>query len=313
MGRKRKYTNAADRQRAYRQRQGRVKRNGEALQNPAEAIHIPTPPLRYHGGKWRLATWIIEQFPPHVCYVEPFCGGASVLFRKPPSVIEVINDLSLDIVTFFDVLRTNPEGLIRAIELTPHSREIHRLAYQPTPDPLEKALRFYIRCWQSFGTGEGKFTGWRFQRDNQRGALIVDDWNRTEQLWAAARRLKGVSIEHDNALTVIRRYDTPKTLFYVDPPYVLETRYTTRRGDKGYQHEMTDADHRALAQILHTVQGMVILSGYDCPLYQELYPGWKRLEKPTTTNGNGYAIESLWLSPRTLELGRLPLFEGVGE
>src|SRR5258706_11196911 len=116
-------------------------------------IRIGHPPLRWLGGKWKLGNWIIDQFPPHVTYVEPFAGGASVLFQKTPSEIEVINDINGDIVNFFDILRGQTDDLIRAIWLTPFSRAIHLRSYQSTDDPLERALRFYVRCWQSFQPG----------------------------------------------------------------------------------------------------------------------------------------------------------------
>lgn len=308
MPRKRKYQTAAEKQRAYRAR----KRNAQALRSaPAQ---IDAPPLRYHGGKWRLANWIINQFPPHECYVEPYAGGASVLLNKPSSKVEVINDLNSDIITFFDVLRGRPDELIRAIELTPYSREMLDRARQPADDPLEKALRLYIRCWQSYGVSEGRWSsGWRYQRDYSRGSsIVINDWSRTEHLWAVAARLKRVFIEHDEALNVIARFDTPNTLFYVDPPYLKETRSRNWRG-AAYPFEMTNEEHRTLAATLRMLRGMVVLSGYPSPLYDELYHDWTRLEKSTTTNGNNTAIECLWLSPNATALARLPLFESLSE
>ena len=310
MGRPRKYRTNSDRQKAYRQRKAQEKRNGQALRNAIfEHIKISSPPLRYFGGKWRIAPWIIEHFPRHITYVEPFAGGAGVLFRKPLSQYEIINDVNHELVTFFDVLRSRTDELLEAIALTPLSRYEHRRAHDrnETLDPLEVARRVAIRSRQSFGTGEGKYsTGWRYQGNSRRGKSIVDEWCKFDHLIAAASRLKNVQIECDDALAVIDRFDSEETLFYVDPPYVMDTRYSNQ---DMYANELSDEDHRELADKLKSVQGMVILSGYMCDLYQELYAGWTVVEKKTRTKGGGDAIEYLWLSPHANDINRLPLFE----
>lgn len=312
IGRPRKHSTSADRQRAYRKRQARDFRNATALQNEPELFQVDRPPVRYYGGKWRVGNWVIEQFPPHKCYVEPFCGGASVLLQKSPAWVEVLNDLNDDVIAFFDCLRDRPAELVRAILLTPYSREELRRARieAPANDRLEKARRFYIRQWQSYGSGVGKSsTGWRFQVGNggETRANAVGSWNRIEHLWAAAKRLKMVQIEHDDAFKVIERFDGPGTLFYVDPPYVHETRYHSSPS-KGYAFEMTDEDHRRLAGVLKSVRGMVVLSGYPSGLYDELFSGWKRLEREVQDINSAKKTECLWLSPRTAEISSMPLF-----
>src|SRR5262249_16736919 len=133
-------------------------------------------------------------------------------------------------------------------------------------------------------------------------------WNQTEQLWAAAERLKMVQIEHDDAFKVIERFDGPGTLFYVDPPYMHDTRYHTSPA-KGYRFEITDEDHRCLGELLKSVRGMVVLSGYPSGLYDELYPDWKWLEREVQdVTSSGKQTECLWLSPRTASINVLPLF-----
>lgn len=297
-------------QRKYRAQKERQNRNKKALQLPGEKLEIKSPPVRYYGGKWRIASWILEQFPPHTCYVEPFCGAANILFRKNPSKYEVINDLNSNIVTFFDVLRSRPEDLIQAIQLTPYSREEHRNAHDDVPldypdRPLEVARRFYVRSRQSFGAGEGEYsTGWRFQRNNRRGLSCVDEWNSTDNLYLAAKRLKSVQIECDTAINTIQRFDGPETLFYVDPPYMFDTRYSS---EQRYAHEMSNQQHVELADCLKGVQGMVLLSGYDSPLYRELYSDWRHISKDTRTNGNNEATEFLWINANADE-SQLPLF-----
>lgn len=265
------------------------------------------PPLRYTGSKWQLADWIISTLPPHDLYLEPYCGGAAIFFRKWPSKIEVLNDLNGDVINFFTILRTRTEELVRAVNLTPYSREEYLLSYEPCDDPLEKARRFYVCSRQSFGAFANRKTGWRTQKNWNRGRSISAEWQRLEGLLMAAERLKEAIIESDDALSVIQRYDTPKSVMYVDPPYVLSSRSGGKKR-KRYSHEMTDDDHRALADVLHQVKGAVLLSGYDSPLYRELYEGWHVLQKSTTTNGNSSATEFLWISPNAQKLTLLPLF-----
>lgn len=222
-------------------------------------------------------------------------------------MIEIINDRDSDITNFFRVLRSNPNGLIEAIDLTPYSRDEYLAAYDPTDEPLEKARRFYVRCWQSFGGSPVRRTGWRVQRNEQRGSGVVSDWRRHDGLRKAVARLQLVQIENDEASAVIERFDTPKTLFYADPPYVMSSRSEGSR--PRYKHEMTDQDHCALADKLHKVQGMVLLSGYNSDLYADLYGDWLCLSKTTTTSGNSVATEYLWINPQAAALSALPLFD----
>jgi DNA adenine methylase len=158
---------------------------------------ITSPPVRYTGGKWNLAPWIISHFPAHTCYVEPFCGGASVLLRKRPSTAEVINDMNRQILNFFDVLRDHTDEFIRAIELTPHSRAEFERSQLPSENQIENARRFYIRSRQSFMSSEAsKKPAWRFEINVHK---LIDGWNKTSHLWQVAQRLKNVQLECDKA------------------------------------------------------------------------------------------------------------------
>lgn len=264
------------------------------------------PPVRHFGSKWQIAEWIYETFPPHEIYVEPFCGSAAVFFRKPTSRIEVLNDLNGDLVHFFRVLRTRRDELVQAVDLTPYAREEYELSHQPCEDELERARRFYVRSQMSFAADGRTKSGWRTERSTNRHVKITDEWRRLAGLMAAANRLKDAQIECRPALKVIRTWDGPNTLFYVDPPYVLMAR---GRKTKRYHHEMTDDDHRELAIALKQVQGAVVLSGYSSALYEELYPGWRTMTKTTTTNGNKKAVECLWLSPKAIDLQAMPIFK----
>lgn len=262
--------------------------------------NVTRPALRYFGAKFRLSDWIIDQFPDHTCYVEPFGGSAGVLLQKKPSLFEVYNDLDGEVVNFFRQLRDHPDELLNAIQLTPFSREEQHLSFQPAVDDLERARRLYVRCWQSHGGGRTQWrTGWRYQVTNKRGKSQMVDWNQIDHLEAIVGRLKMVQLEHDQALNVIERHDRPSTLFYLDPPYVSSTR-SERWGEKAYTCEMTDDDHVQLGAALNSIQGMAIISGKQCELYTEMFKDWKRLQRTVQTDFNSQSIECLWISPNAL-------------
>lgn len=256
--------------------------------------------LRYHGGKWILAPWIIAHFPPHRIYIEPYGGAGSVLLRKPRSYAEIYNDLDGEIVNVFRVARDRGDDLRRALELTPFARDEFLLSYEPSDDPLEQARRTIARSFMGFGSATvcGKVSGFR-ANSNRSGTTPAHDWrNYPDSLPAIIERLRGVVIEHRDAVEVIRQHDGPATLHYIDPPYHHDTR---ARGDKNsvkaYKHEMSDDQHRDLAAVLKNLQGMVVLSGYRCPLYDELYAGWPRIDRAAHADGASDRVESLWLSP----------------
>ena len=254
------------------------------------------PLVRYHGGKWMLAPWIISHFPPHRTYVEPFGGGGSVLLRKPRSYAEVYNDLDGEIVNLFTMARERGEELAKLCELTPFARVEFTQSYEPTDDRLEQARRTLARSFMGFGSNSHtKATGFR-ANSNRSGTTPAHDWmNYPDALRITIQRLRGIVIENRDAVKCMTQHDTPETLHYADPPYVMSTR-SDGHGD--YSHEMTDADHEALASALRGLSGMVIVSGYRCDMYDSLYAGWKRIDKAANADGAAKRIESLWLSPR---------------
>lgn len=280
---------------------------------------MPTrPALRWHGGKWMLAPWIIGHFPRHQVYVEPYGGAASVLLRKPRSYAEVYNDLDCEAVNFFAVLRqpSDAERLIQELELTPFAREEFETAYSPAGDPVERARRLAIRSFQGFGsdgaTGEYR-TGFR-SNSSRSGTTPAQDWrNYPDGLRLIVDRLRGVVIESRNAIEVMEMHDGAGTLHYVDPPYMMSTRSRTNRRPGGggtYRHELTDADHIELLTALRALTGMVVLSGYPAPLYDNALPDWRRVERAAHADGARDRIEVLWINPAADEaLGHGPLFE----
>lgn len=274
------------------------------------------PALRYHGGKWRLAPWIVSHLPPHRVYVEPYGGGASVLLRKPRSYAEVYNDLEDDLVNLFQVLRDRDTAarLQEQLRLTPFARVEFRAAYESTAEPVERARRALVRSFMGFGSASMVSlhrTGFRAS-SNRSGTTPAHDWmNYPELLPLLTARLQGVVIENRLAIDVIRQHDTPATLHYVDPPYPHSTRsFKWRKSGQVYAHEMSDDDHRALAEVLRSVDGAVVLSGYACELYdRELYPDWHRVTKAAHADGARKRTEVLWLNARAAEgLAQRPMF-----
>ena len=258
---------------------------------------IHRPALRYYGGKFKIADWVISNFPDHITYVEPFAGGSSVMLCKEPSKAEVLNDLDENVINYFRILRERPLDLKRLIDFTPFSRGEVYLACEPTDDPLERARRFHVRSWQTMhGAPHMGRNGWRFKRGGRHDRTPAVDWNDTARLPAIAARLKEVMIEHDDALAVIRRFDAPSTLFYCDPPYVRASR-SDRWARCGYRLEMDDEGHRALAELLHQVKGMAVISGYQSELYDRLYRGWLMRSKTAYSAKNQKRTEVLWVSP----------------
>jgi len=225
----------------------------------------------------------------HRVYVEPFGGGASLLFSKEPSPVEVYNDLDSGLVNFFRVLRDRRQfkRLQFLASLTPYAREEFEWALQTwreCANPADKAHRWFIVARMSFSGRFGASWGFSVTSTSRRMASSVSSYlSAVEHLPNVCDRLLRVQIEHAAALQVIRTYDTKETLFYVDPPYV----HSTRRSG-GYLHEMADDDHRELVDLLLSVKGRVILSGYSNPLYLQLEKRkWHRIDWQTDCSASG--------------------------
>lgn len=282
---------------------------------------VTRPLVRWHGGKFRLAPWILSFLPTHRTYVEPFGGGGSVLLRKERSYAEVYNDLDGEIVNLFRVARDHGEELCRLVELTPFARGEFAVAWQTSEDPMERAMRLLIRAWFGMGTsaatrdsGTGRpNTGFR-SATKIRGNQPALDWARFPRpLAAIVDRLRGVVIEQKDAFTLIAKMDGPDALLYVDPPYLPETRDDAR---PDYRHELTREDHGRLAEVLKAAQGKVVLSGYDSSFYEDLYQGWHRVERAALADGARPRTEVLWMNftpgtgPMQLTGAARPIQEG---
>jgi len=255
---------------------------------------VTRPVLRWHGGKWLLAPWIIDHFPDHRVYVEPFGGAASVLMRKQRSYAEVYNDLDNEVVNLFEVLRgSRASELVEMLRLTPFASSEFFTAYDLHEDPVERARRTVVRAFMGFGSnGVHQKTGFR-ANSNRSGTTPAHDWvNYPESLAATVERLRGVVVLNRDAKEVMATHDGAETLHYVDPPYVHET----RSGCADYAHEMTDTDHAELLAFLCTLKGKIILSGYPAEMYDAALPGWRRVQRKAMADGAKERTEVLWMN-----------------
>lgn len=275
---------------------------------------IKRPVLRYHGGKWRLAKWIISHFPDHIIYVEPFGGAASVLLQKPRSNAEVYNDLDDNIVNVFRVLRDpeKAERLLQMLYLTPFARAEFHDAYKDTHCEVEHARRTIVRSFMGYSSDSATRsdkTGFR-STNFASGRYSAMDWaSYPDPLRLSIQRLRGVTIENRSAIEIIQKYDSAETLFYIDPPYVHSTRH---KGclSRSYQFEMSDDDHAELADVLLQVAGKVVISGYESSLYNTLYRNFEKRKKETfgqagKGKGSKQQTEILWISEKAQQQLRL--------
>ncbi len=250
--------------------------------------------MKYPGSKWSMASWIVSLLPPHHSYLEPFFGSGAVLFNKPRSNIETVNDLDGNVVNMFEWVKKDPERLAHEIYWTPYARQIYEDAFTSEPeDSLGKAVSFYIRLNMGHGfRTNGERVGWKNDIQGRERAYAAVDWaHLPEKIMQAAERLRGVQIECKPALEVIKRFNHPKVLVYADPPYMLETRH-----GKQYHHEMTDKDHEELLDTLLAHRGLVMISGYDSDLYNSWLQDWHRETYKTRTQTGTEKEEVLWMN-----------------
>lgn len=277
------------------------------------------PAIRWHGGKWRMAKWIISHFPnDHDLYVEPFGGSAAVLLQKPRSRMEVYNDLDLQIFNFFSCLRKWPSSFIQELKLTPFHSEEYIRATGPQDneeelDEMEMARRFYIRAYQSLMGPTVTWTNsFKRQKVYSRGKSgnssmkpAAHSFAEVDHLYTVADRLRGVTFENTNYWTIFEKYDHERTLFYLDPPYLGSTRKQNKKN--AYAHEMMEPEnHFSFLTQVKGLQGIPLISGYDSQLYRnELEEfGWEKVTYNARINGPNNHIECLWLSPQCLDLLR---------
>ena len=255
-------------------------------------------PLKTHGGKRYLAERIVALMPPHTHYVEPYAGGLAVMFAKASDgVSEVVNDLDGRITNFWQVLQDEDlfARLRRRLQATAFNEAQWRgaKAYLDGPakrvtrqEMVERAARFFVLCRQSMSGRCKDFTPITRNRIRNGMNEQASSWlNAIEGLPAVNARLRRVVVLNRTALEVIRSQDGPATLFYLDPPYVPESR--TLKGAFG-KFDMTVEQHEELLDAIIGLQGMVLISGYASQLYDSRLSGWTRHEFDLPNNaGSG--------------------------
>lgn len=267
------------------------------------------PSLKWPGSKWRLAEWILANMPAHDCYLDPFFGSGAVFFNKVPSNVETLNDRDSMVVNLFRVIRDKPEQLEAMIALTPWARaeydECRRNLAEG--DDVECARRLLVSMWQAVGVRRASSddensagcSGWRSRSSLHQSPVAT--WKRLpERLQIATARLLDAQIENRPALDVIIRHANPGVLIYADPPYVRATRgVSAKNGTRLYAHEMSDEDHLELIEALKAHPGPVLLSAYECPLYDDNLD-WTRKHTNVHIQNNQTRQETLYINPIAL-------------
>lgn len=255
--------------------------------------------LKWHGGKTYLAKKIIKLMPRHLNYVEPYFGGGAVLFERDPNdlrfacglnkgVSEIVNDIDGRLINFWTVLRDRQlyTDFFRMCQATPFSGDIFASTFNllDSPDPVEQAWAFFVNCRQSLAGRMKGFTGITKNRTRNQMNNEVSAWLRAiDGLQMVHERLQRVLIlPSQPAINVIRTFDIPDTLFYLDPPYLRSTRVTYNE----YRYEMSKAQHAQLLQVIRGCEAKVMISGYSSPLYEEMLKGWERFEFPLPNNAS---------------------------
>lgn len=279
---------------------------------------LSSPVIRYHGGKFRLADWVIRHFPKHTCYTESFGGAAGVLLQKPRAYAEVYNDLDGEVVNLFRVLRNEDDRnkLIELLVFTPYSRVDFQEAWEPCDNSIEKARRLIIRAQMGFGSaGASKgITGFRIDTKRAYGTAQSLWVTYPNHLADVGQRLSGVLIENRPAIQILRDHDEAETLHYVDPPYVHDTRYPGAKTGRVYRHEMSDQDHEELLKVLLELEGKVIVSGYPSEIYNDYLGKWKCIQtsaRISSGRGTDTRTECIWINPNAQEQDLFTNLEGV--
>jgi DNA adenine methylase len=277
-------------------------------------LHLP---LKWHGGKRYLASRILDLFPKHLHYCEPFAGGLAVLLTRDPDdprfwmgtggsnkgVSEIVNDIDHLLANFWRVLGSPalfPE-FFRRVTMIPLGREFWQEASEEsTDDSVTAAVAFFVHCRQSRAGMRKDFTSLTRNRTRRGMNGNVSEWlGAVDGLPDVHQRLRLVAVENMDAVKFIRREDEPTTLFYCDPPYLA----STRAAPDAYRFEMTEQQHRELLETLLACRGKVILSGYPSALYDTMLKGWHVVDVDIANHAAGgqskrRMTERLWFNYR---------------
>lgn len=251
--------------------------------------------IKYPGSKWSIADWIIDFFPEHHSYLEPFFGSGAILFNKPRSNIETINDLDGNVVNLFEWIKKDPERLAHEIYFIPYARQVYEDAFASVPDDsFGKAVNFFIRLNMGHGfRTTGEKVGWKNDVQGRERAYASQDWVKLpEKIMQAAERLRGVQIENRPAIEIIQRFNYKNVPIYFDPPYMPGVRH-----GKQYRHEMYDRkSHAELLEVAKAHKGPVLISGYETELYNDMLKGWHKEKTTCYTHACSKKKEVVWMN-----------------
>ncbi len=265
--------------------------------------------LKYPGSKWNIAKELVNLIPSHHSYVEPYFGSGAVLFNKPPSDIETVNDLDSNVTNLFRCIQKDPDQLARLVMTTPFSREVYEKQFDETLQTqkisdFERAVGFLIKCWQGHGfRTNGYKVGWKHDVIGREKAYALWEWYRLpEWIIAITERVRMVQIENRPAIEVIKRFNYAGVFMYPDPPYLLET-----RNGKQYFHEMEDADHEQLLKTICSSNAKIMISGYESDLYNDYLNHWNKRTFKSCAEYGQQRTEVVWMN-YSVEQGQMSLF-----
>lgn len=252
--------------------------------------------LKYPGSKWNIAGHLVELIPPHHSYVEPYFGSGAVLFNKPPSDIETVNEMDGEVVNLFRCIQQDSERLARMVMTTPYSREVYDNQFTTDnsyASRYQRAAGFLVRMWQGNGfRANGYKVGWKNDVVGRERAYALWNWYRLpEWIIDIAERLRKVQIENRPALEVIKRFDYPNVFMYIDPPYLLSI-----RTGKQYKHEMSDADHEELLHAILQSMAKIMISGYESDMYNDYLKGWHKEKFASCAEYGKPRTEVVWMN-----------------
>lgn len=265
--------------------------------------------IHYHGGKFRLADWIVSFFPSHKLYVEPFGGAGSVLFRKRPCQTEIYNDLDDRLFKVFTTIRNFPKEVAEAISLTLYAKKELHLCYTNNDLPItdvEFTRRFIVASHLAISsTSLNEMTGFRSHVNSSIKSAPTGSGDYCsqaatfsvlpEEIFSVRNRLSNVIIENCDYQSLIDRYDRPGVLWYFDPPYMPVTRGASSNR-RGYRHNFTQEQHEILLTKIKSLKGSVLISGYDNELYNNHLSVWKKETKKTICDSRSQRVECLWMN-----------------
>jgi DNA adenine methylase len=265
--------------------------------------------LNYPGQKWGIAKQIVDYFPEHTIYLEPFCGSLSVFFNKPRARSETVNDLDGDITNLFTVIREQPEEFSRLVFFTPYSKQEFLNSYDREDlSDIERARRFLTGVFQSQSSSIHNRAGWRRSGLN-RWLSVAHDWTKVpDAILEAADRLRGVEIERKDALELIPQFNSKDCLIYCDPPYIKGTRKLWMYKHEFYKREQ----HENLLEVLLQHKGTVVLSGYDNELYENRLNAWNKVIIKGRARNGSITQECIWINKQQKQIDMFNILERIG-